>query len=718
MLTDIVRHSGIGKTVQVQFGGFDRRPGAGDGSFWETTGMTADRFPLMASREQRTPRSMDGVSPGSILGMGDVLLVYAEHGIYYNGWLLCSTPAGVSPRMVAFGQKVIIENNRKILDLRYPLLGLVATAEELPQNVDPGNAYAVGDPTSLSMSPEIYVAVRGSPGWEAVGPVIQSLEATALATGYNAEFPSAGSYQGEAAEWNTLRLWSSGTDLRKKFKPGDAVTISGCVAQPKNNQTLIVREVQRNELRFYENSFEPAWIWQHEIVSGPGGVEFEPGGVYEAVAEGLPDYDGKRCFTMDADTMSGMSVDPEVPDLLAYWLPKAYNNQLSSANPVFVFYKWDAQNEVYVSYSTITARVKAAREDPDPIDFTKTDHVPGAGSPASEGINSYYEPHAVTVSREWPEKLTGIFADSNRLWGWEGHTLRASKLGDPGNWNFFDGTAEDSWAVDVHTPENFTGGISVNGYPTFYTAHRRYRIYGSEPESFQLSELDCQGVKAGCAGSMVILFDTLYYVSAIGIMRDDGTEPVCVSEALGEIRLTEAAGGGAGRKYWVSGADQNGSKHLLVLDVENGVWIRDGSQRFLTFTRAGEIVVGLELGGTAQRPIKTLWDFRASENGEGTLLFDLQTNNYTMSQPNRKRVHRIQLRMRIGSTPSLTVSIRYDDGDSWVQVAQLSGEGKTKSVYLPVLPRRCDRFALRFQGSGDWELQSLALETRAGSAVF
>ena len=41
------------------------------------------------------------------------------------------------------------------------------------------------------------------------------------------------------------------------FREGDAVTISGCTVEPKNNLTIIIREISEDgkTLSFYENSF-------------------------------------------------------------------------------------------------------------------------------------------------------------------------------------------------------------------------------------------------------------------------------------------------------------------------------------------------------------------------------------------------------------------------------------------------------------------------------
>ncbi len=710
MLPNIKKGSGIGKTVQVAFGGFDRRPEAGDGTFRETVGMTADRFPVLGSRDKRTRRTIENVTVKEILGMGDVLISFGASGIYYNDWLLCGTAATSPPGMVAFGQKLILTSTRDIIDLSYPLKGRVADDSELPESPSTGDAYAVGEPSAPR------IKVYSGTGWEDKGPVIESLEASVSMQAYGCTFPAVGKYHGEDAEWNTILTPSSAGDLREKFKPGDAVTISGCTAQPKNNQTIIVREVAEHELRFYENSFEQAYLWQHEISNGSGGCEFEEGVLYEAKAEELPDYGGRRFFTVDADILAAMSYDPEVPDLLIFWKPKCYTPDYQYDVTILTFYKWDAQNEEYVSYGTKIATINPSASASEPIEFSQIDHNPAPGTSASS-IAEYYEDGAVTVSKKWPEKLSGVFADSNRLWGWEGHTLRASKLGDPGNWLFFDGTAEDAWALDVHTPEDFTGGISYSGYPTFFTPHKRYRVYGNEPEAYQLAEQDCNGVKAGCGASLAILNGVLYYVSEIGVMADEGAVPGLISAALGGVRLSNAVCGGAGTKLWVSGDDQNLGYHLFAFDTRNGTWIRDSGEQFVCLERVGETVFGLKKYRPQGFLRWKLYAFAPSESGE-TFSSTLESNDYTMQQPNRKRVHRVQLRMTVESSASLTVSVQYDSSGSWVQVAQISGDGKKKSVYLPVLPRRCDHFRLKFDGTGAWELDSMALETRSGSAMF
>ena len=103
---------------------------------------------------------------------------------------------------------------------------------------------------------------------------------------------------------------------------------------------------------------------------------------------------------------------------------------------------------------------------------------------------------------------------------------------------------------------------------------------------------------------------------------------------------------------------------------------------------------------------------------------ELVTNDYTLQQPNRKRVHRVQIRVRVSgmTRQSLGVSIMYDSSDTWETLYVIHPKGSTmnkkESFYIPVLPRRCDHFRLRFSGDAHWAIESLALELRQGSAIF
>lgn len=712
MLPDIKAPSGIRKTVQIAFGGIDLRPDAADGTFAKTDNMTSDKFPLLASRPARRAAYTEGsVSGCDLYGMGDGLFYNIDGHIYYNDVYLGHAVEQGGGNLIPFGNKIIIPWTREMIDLTYRPKGLLHNTAELPQDADEGDAYIIQQ-YSPSIWYHCYVYESGS--WVDKGPIWSSLEKEI------SDWPMIfrdGSYQGEDAAANTIEMnpnnWylpgvTSVPAFTDYFKAGDSVTISGCSGMPENNMTLIVREVGERELRFYENSFHN-YVGRHTV--GKDGL----------------DPDLYECTGWFREDRGASGTDP----VKKYFVLPSGTSMVQGD---YIEYRFDNNvlNPAGLNYNAAEIRLfkkdgtEYAASPLTPVNSYNSGTYPDGPVKISfesvEAKNLYHGEYSVTIKKKWPEGIQGVFADSNRLWGWVGHQIRASKLGDPSNWEFFDGTSEDSWAVDVQDPDEFTGGISVHGYPTFFTENKRYRVYGAQPSSYQISTQDCNGVKAGCAKSMASFDGALYYVSRIGVMQDTGAIPGCVSEALGPLRLSDAVGGGHQRRYYVTGTDRNGVRHNLVLDTGKGVWIDEGSRKIDSYAAAGGIMHEALLTGTGNHTllIQAYGTGSPLGNGteEGTISSEVVTNDYTMAQPNRKRVHRVQLRFVIDAGASLAVSIMYDGNGDWRSIRTIQGDGNKKSVYLPVLPRRCDHFRLKFTGSGDWVLHSLALDLRQGSAIF
>lgn len=710
MLPDIKKPSGIGKTVQIAFGGYDRRPDAADGTFSWTDGMTATRYPLLSNRQKRKSEAVDETTQSiGILAMGDALVQIDDGSLYYNDIFLCVLPVMWASQMVLFGRKILFPEIRVMADLQYPPLGHVEHVSDLPDEATEGDAYLVGHYPECDV-PIVYLYSNGE--WTEVGPFLQNLEEKV--TGWPMVFRD-GTYQDESAAANTIALnpnlftmesidQQSVPVLNKLFKAGDAVKIE--CAHKENCKTLIVREVTETELRFYENSFYN-YVGRHTV--GAEGLRqgrlYEVRGWFREDRGGILGGDVKKYFILP----SGVNLDEG--DYIEY----VYDD--SQMNPEHFYY----QGAVMRCYRSDGTEISSLTDIEPSASYDESQYTSGPTPLLFEAVDQEgmeWGDLAPTISRAWPEGLENLFTNSNRVWGWTGHTIRASKLGDPSNWEFFDGTAEDCWALDVHTPEPFTAGMSAHGYPTFWTEKTRFRIYGSTPEAFQLVEQDCHGVREGCAASLASIDGTLYYVSRAGVMQDTGTVPACVSAALGDLRLQCAAGAATGVTYWVSGQDEAGNWHTFVLDTRNGVWIRDCGRRFFQMAAVHGTLYALEATMATEPPWFRFWTFAPDESGEDAVRSTVITNDYTVSRPNRKRVHRVQLRVLLKDAATLTVSIRYDDGE-WVRVSTLATQTQRKaSFYLPVLPRRCDHFALKLEGVGDWELHSLALEVRTGSAMF
>lgn len=187
---------GISKRKQVKFGGYNHTLGAENGDLWDMQNLTSDYYPLLSPRERRwTCRTIQ--KPNGFCAHDGLYWVDGT-GFYADGAL-----------------KGIVTDGRK----KFTSLG----------------AYIVILPDK-----KYYNRLT-----DEFGTLEQSWSGSAVIQD--------GTYAGESAKANTI--CAGGTDWAAKFREGDAVTITGAAAHPENNKTAVIREIEGDCLRFYENSF-------------------------------------------------------------------------------------------------------------------------------------------------------------------------------------------------------------------------------------------------------------------------------------------------------------------------------------------------------------------------------------------------------------------------------------------------------------------------------
>ena len=322
-------------------------------------------------------------------------------------------------------------------------------------------------------------------------------------------------------------------------------------------------------------------------------------------------------------------------------------------------------------------------------------------------IKSFTATDTVTIKREAPE-LDFICESGNRLWGCSNqtHEIRATKLGDPTNWNCYLGISTDSYAATVGSGGDFTGIYTYMGYVHFFKENCAHRLYGTRPENFQLTEIPLRGVKQGCHKSLTTVNEILYYVSRDGVMAYDGSSPVRVGEALGDVTLTDAVAGSHGRKLYLSAlaAEKGGkaatpSPMLYVLDTGQGLWHVEDDLRALSFASTPEGDFILDDKGR-------LWTIdgerSALEDGakdEDEITWRATTGDIGLDKPYQKWIKRITARIEMERGARLSVDIQYDSDGRWQRVMEIETERK-KNVLLPLRTQRCDHLALRFSGRG------------------
>ena len=309
----------------------------------------------------------------------------------------------------------------------------------------------------------------------------------------------------------------------------------------------------------------------------------------------------------------------------------------------------------------------------------------------------------VTITRKLPECDFWTVAE-NRLWGCssKNHEIYASALGNPTNFYNYDGLADSSYAATIANDGDFTGAITYLGYVMFFKENSVHKVYGSRPSNFQITEGQLRGVARGCSRSMQIVNEVLFYKSVDGIMSFQGALPEEVGDEI-EKGYGAAEAGCVGNKYYIS-MEKGGKYHLFVYDAAKGVWHREDNTHARSFTKDGNKLYYLE-----GNDIRTV----VGDDKE-VVEWCADTSDFTYQVADAKFVSRVSIRAEIPWGSALEVWIDYDSLGIWQRLKSVGG--KTKNIInVPLIPRRCDHFKLRFCGYGEVAVHDMTIYLTTGS---
>ena len=321
----------------------------------------------------------------------------------------------------------------------------------------------------------------------------------------------------------------------------------------------------------------------------------------------------------------------------------------------------------------------------------------------------------ITVKRQMPN-MDFIIESENRLWGCRYgedvngnmvNEIYASKLGDFKNWNCFNGISTDSYAVSVGTDGPFTGAVNHGGYPLFFKESCMHKVYGKYPAQYSIDTTICRGVQNGCSRSLAIVNETLYYKARTAVCAYDGSLPVEISSALGEVVYSNAVAGYLGNKYYISMLDQDGKYNLFVYDTLKGMWHREDNTQVMQFCNCRGELYYIE-----DKKIKTV-------NGTGTrdtapIKWEAVTGIIGTDSPDKKYISRLDVRMHIPLKSRVMFFIEYDSDGHWQYLFAMTGTN-LKSFPVPIKPLRCDHLRLKIVGEGEAKIFSICQTTEQGS---
>lgn len=320
----------------------------------------------------------------------------------------------------------------------------------------------------------------------------------------------------------------------------------------------------------------------------------------------------------------------------------------------------------------------------------------------------------ITVERKMPN-MDFVTEAGNRLWGCRYgvaangavvNEIYACKLGDFKNWNSFMGVSTDSWVASVGTDGQFTGAVTHLGYPVFFKETCLHKVYISSAGAHQIQDTACRGVQKGCHRSLAIVNEVLYYKARSAVCAYDGSLPVEISAALGEVHYSEAVAGGHGNLYYISMKDAN-AFHLFCYDTAKNMWFREDRTRADAFCSCrGEMYYIDHADGR----IKTV------SGGDEPVHWMAETGLIGITLPDQKYVSRLLLRAAMDVGATARVYGQYDSSGVWEPLCALAGSS-LRSFQVPIRPKRCDHMRLRIEGEGNIKLYAITKTIEQGSDI-
>lgn len=331
----------------------------------------------------------------------------------------------------------------------------------------------------------------------------------------------------------------------------------------------------------------------------------------------------------------------------------------------------------------------------------------------------------LTMGREVPQ-MDFVVQSQNRLWGCRYQEASASsdgineiyacKLGDATNWNVYQGISTDSYTASCGTLGRFTGAANVNGYPIFFKENCYHKVYVSSTGAHQIQDKAINGVQDGCSGSVAMVGDICYYKSRAGIVAFDGSTTYSTGDNLGDVRYTEAVGGSANDKYYISMKDSSGQWTMFAYDTSKSLWHKEDSSHALMFcSMSGDTFFVTQESNNACS-INLISDYNKTDTQETAPEWEAVTGLQGYSYTGQKYISRFNLRMVLPKGSYMDIYIEYDSSGKWEHQGHIKGAGTT-SFMIPVRPRRCDHFRIKLAGAGDVRLYSMSKLFEGGTDV-
>lgn len=354
-------------------------------------------------------------------------------------------------------------------------------------------------------------------------------------------------------------------------------------------------------------------------------------------------------------------------------------------------------------------------------------HFPASSFEAVDAATEDYT--CIRIERKCPD-LSHVMEHDNRLWGTcdEENAIYACKQGDPTNWYYYrEALSSNSYAVQVATDGAWTGCCAYGAHLLFFKEDYIHRIYGNKPANYSLNTIEAQSVEQGSSRSIVVVNNTVFYKSRLGIMAYAGGVPELVSDNFGTAKYKNVVAGTNGMKLYFSmeSVERPGEWDFMVFDVHKVKWHKEDNTHAVDFAYHNGKMIYVEAGKRYLMVVDAdvpVVEIESELDDVLALRYDPRIDwmavfgDFDEYIEDKKIYSKMQLRMKMSDGSAFTISVMCDDSGNWEEVLHMYSETR-RSVYVPIIPRRCDKFRIKIEGRGRVTIESLAREYHEGSEV-
>lgn len=311
---------------------------------------------------------------------------------------------------------------------------------------------------------------------------------------------------------------------------------------------------------------------------------------------------------------------------------------------------------------------------------------------------------SITLSRQMPP-LEHVCSLNNRVWGVYDNTIRCSKLGDCSHWYDFTadayGTLPSScFSTEVDSNGSFTAIVPYGGSIVAFKENCLHKIYGSDPDSYTLSTLDCKGVKEGCADTVAVLDGTVYYMGIDGVYAYRGGTPELVSKKPDLSAAEAICAGTDGINYYLS-VREKGSAVMYIYYPDCKVWHREE----ISSDTSCMVSAGSKLYSAAGTYLACL----RGESGDKAVSWSFAME-FDEDMYNTRSYGRLLINYSLSKDGEFVIKSVCDGDTSLTCISPESNHRENAYSVIPLPFIGCKDFRLEFEGRGDFTLKNITRE--------